>query len=90
MPRTARHVSSDTSGSQLPWPTISPRYTDRPAIRGFSKMLRMLARFHRAVPRRSCCGGVSSSLVHSRMIPETVPPPSSAAHASATAGPSTG
>jgi hypothetical protein len=50
----------------------------------------MLVRFHRAVPRRSCCGGVSSSVVHSRMIPLIDPPPSSATHASATAGPSTG
>ena len=89
MPRTARHVSSETSGSQLPCPTISPWYTDKPAIRGFSRMLRMLVRFHRVVPRRSCCGGVSSSMVHSRMTPLTDPPPSSAAHASATAGPST-
>ena len=50
----------------------------------------MLAGFRRAMPRRSGCGGVSSSLVHSRMIPLTVPPPSSAAHASATVGPATG
>ena len=34
----------------------------------------MLARFHRVVPRRSCCGGVSSSLVHSRMTPLTRAP----------------
>ena len=73
MPRTARHVSSATSGSQFPCPTISPRYTDRPAILGFSKIPRMLVRFHRVVPRRSCCGGASSSLVHSRMIPLMLP-----------------
>ena len=50
----------------------------------------MLVRFHRVVPRCACCGGVSPSLVHSRMIPLIDPPPSNAAHASATAGPSTG
>ena len=50
----------------------------------------MLVRFHVVVPRWACCGGFSSSLVHSRRIPLIVPPPSNAAHASATAGPSTG
>ena len=50
----------------------------------------MLVRFHRVVPRRSRCGGASSSLAHSRITPLTVPPPRSTAHASATAGPSTG
>jgi len=47
----------------------------------------MLVRFHRVVPRQSCCGGVSSSVVHSRMTPLIDPPPSKATPASATAGP---
>ena len=56
------------------------------ACRGWSTRSATL-RFHLVVPRWACCGGVSSSLVHSRMTPLIVPPPSSAAHAFATAGP---
>ena len=50
----------------------------------------MLVRFHSVVPRWACCGGLRPSRVHSRRMPLIVPPPSSATHASATAGPSTG
>ena len=87
MLRTARHVSSPTSGSQSPWPTMSPLFGSGPAILGFSRMVRIDCRVH--VPVLDWTGRTPAA-VHSRITPDRLPPPSSSAHAPATAAASAG